>query len=177
MSEKKAEKDLCMYHEMKVFGFAVDSIAGRPMVILKDDGDSNTVPIWITTTEAFAIAAELVLWDGSSSGRAKDLLALFLEKADTAIGAVIIDGLNDGKFAARVQFLRGAEEFSVDVRPCEAIMAALRYKMPIQVADEVLQRSAVVEVNGEELAAENNARRFAELLDNLDPATLGKYPM
>ncbi len=166
-----------MYHEMKVFGFAVDSIAGRPVVILKDDCDDNTVPVWISTTEAFAIAAELVLWDGSSSGKAKDLLALFLEKADTEIGAVIIDGLNDGKFAARVKFLRGAEEFSVEVRPCEAIMAALRYKMSIQVAEEVLQRASVVEVSGEELAAEHNARRFAEFLDNLDPASLGKYPM
>ena len=166
-----------MYLEMTVFGFAVDSIANRPMVILKDARDNNTIPIWISTTEAFAIAAELVLWDDSTSSRAKDLMTLFLEKTGTEVGAIIIGGLNDGIFDASVKFLRGNEEFLVGVRPCEAIIAALKYKMPILVDEEVLQRASVVAVSGEELAGENNARRFAEFLENLDPTTLGKYPM
>jgi len=166
-----------MYLEMTVFGFAIDSIANRPMVILKDARDNNTIPIWINTTEAFAIAAELMLWDSSTSNRAKDLMTLFLEKTGTEVGAISIGGLNDGIFAASVKFLRGDEEFLVAVRPCEAIMAALKYKMPILVAEEVLQRASVVAMSGEELAGEYNARRFAEFLENLDPTTLGKYPM
>ncbi len=166
-----------MYHEMKVFGFTIDAIASRPVVILKDERDNNTIPIWMSTAEAFAIAAELVLWDTSSNSRNKDLMALFLEMTGTEVGTIIIDGLNEGIFTASVKFLRGDEEFMVAVRPCEAIIAALKYKMPILVAEEVLQRASVVAVNGEELAGENNARRFADFLENLDPATLGKYPM
>ena len=166
-----------MYLEMTVFGFTMDAIANRPVVILKDARDENTIPIWVSTAEAFAIAAEMVLWDGSTSGRTKDLLALFLEKTGTGIGAIIIEGLNDGVFTARVKFLQGEEEFVVGVRPCEAIMAALKYKMPILVAEEVLECAAVLSMSSGELAGENNARRFAEFLDNLDPATLGKYPM
>ena len=166
-----------MYLEMTVFGFTMDAIANRPVVILKDARDENTIPIWVSTAEAFAIAAEMVLWDGSTSGRTKDLLALFLEKTGAGIGAIMIEGLNDGVFTARVKFLQGEEEFVVGVRPCEAIMAALKYKMPILVAEEVLERATVLSRNSGELAGENNARRFAEFLDNLDPATLGKYPM
>ena len=166
-----------MYLEMTVFGFTMDAIANRPVVILKDARDENTIPIWVSTAEAFAIAAEMVLWDGSTSGRTKDLLALFLEKTGAGIGAIMIEGLNDGVFTARVKFLQGEEEFVVEVRPCEAIMAALKYKMPILVAEEVLERATVLSRNSGELAGENNARRFAEFLDNLDPATLGKYPM
>jgi len=166
-----------MYHEMTVFGFTLDSIAGRPVVILKDARDSNTIPIWISTTEAFALAAELAFCDGATNIRSKDLMALFLEKTGTEIGAIIIEGLTDGVFTASVKFLRGDEEFLVEVRPCEAIMAALKYKMPILVSEDVLQRASVVAMNDEELAGENNARRFAEFLENLDPASLGKYPM
>jgi bifunctional DNase/RNase len=166
-----------MYLEMTVFGFTMDAIANRPVVILKDARDENTIPIWMSTTEAFAIAAELILWEGSASGRAKDLLALFLEQTGTSIGAIIIEGLNDGVFTTTVKFLRDGEELLVGIRPCEAIMAALKYKMPILVAEEVLERASVLSMSSEELAGENNARRFAEFLDNLDPATLGKYPM
>ncbi len=174
---RKQKKDAFTYHEMTVFGFTIDPIANRPVVILKDARDNNTVPIWITTAEAFAIAAELALGDCSSGSGNKDLMALFLEKTGTGIIAIIIGGLNEGAFAASVKFQRGDEEFVVDVRPCEAIMAALKYKMPVLVADEVLQRASVVAMSGEELAGEHNARRFAEFLDNLDPSTLGKYPM
>lgn len=166
-----------MYLEMSVFGFTMDSLASKPVVILKDAKGANTIPIWISATEAFAIAAELVLWDGSTNSRVKDLMALFLEKSGTEIRAITIDGLNNGVFTASVKFLRGDEEFRVEVRPCEAIMAALKYKLPILVAEEVLQRASVVVMNDEELAGENNARRFAEFLENLDPTTLGKYPM
>ena len=166
-----------MYHEMTVFGFTIDSIASRPVVILKDTRGNNTIPIWISTTEAFAIAAELVLWGNSSSGKAKDLLSLFLEKTGTEIGAIIIGGLNNGIFRSHVKFVRGDEDFLVEVRPCEAIMTALKYKKQILVAEEVMERVSVTAMGGEELAGENNARRFAEFLENLDPATLGKYPM
>jgi hypothetical protein len=147
------------------------------VVLLKDPRDNDTIPIWISSSEAFAIAAELMLCDNSASSKTKDLMALFLEKTGTEISAIIIEGLSNGVFSAIVKFLRGDEEFQVEVRPCEAIMAALKYKMPILVAEEVLQRASVVTMNCEELAGENNARRFVEFLDNLDPATLGKYPM
>lgn len=166
-----------MYLEMTVFGFTMDSLASKPVVILKDARGTNTIPVWISTTEAFAIAAELVLWDGSANSRAKDLMALFLEKTGTEIGAITIDGLSNGVFTASVKFLRGDDEFRVDVRPCEAIMAALKYKLPILIAEELLQRASVVVMDDEELAGEHNARRFAEFLENLDPTSLGKYPM
>ena len=166
-----------MFHEMTVFGFTIDSIASRPVVILKDTRGNNPIPIWISTTDALAIAAELVLGGNSSGGKAKDLMSLFLEKTGTEIGAIIIGGLNNGLDIAHVKFLRGDEEFLVEVRPCEAIMAALKYKMQILVSEEVMERASVNAMSGEELGGENNARRFAEFLENLDPTTLGKYPM
>lgn len=166
-----------MYLEMTVFGFTMDSLAGRPVVILKDAKDSNTVPIWLSTSEALSIAAELMLWDSSGRSGRKDLMTLLLENTGTEIGSIVIEGLSDGVFTALVMFLRNGEELPVAVRPCEAIITALKYKMPIRVAEEVLQRASVLAMSDEELARENNVRRFTEFLENLDPATLGKYPM
>jgi bifunctional DNase/RNase len=166
-----------MYHEMRVFGFTIDAIANRPVVILKDVQDNNTIPVWISTTEAFAIAAELVLEDNPAGRRKRGLMPLFLEKTGTRVGSICIEGLHDGVFTASVKFLRGDEEFPVEVGASEAIRVALGYRMPILVAEDVLQQASLVAMSGEELAGELNARRFTEFLDNLDPATLGKYPM
>lgn len=165
-----------MYLEMTVFGFAMDAIANRPVVILKDARDCNTIPIWLSVSEAFSIAAELIQWDSSRSG-GQDLMALLLANTETEIGSIVIVGLNDGLFTAQVKFVRNGEELPVDVPPCEAIIAALKYKLPIMVAEEVLQRASVLAMSDEDLARENNARRFVDFLEKLDPATLGKYPM
>jgi bifunctional DNase/RNase len=162
-----------MYLEMTVFGFTIDALANRPVVILKDAKGVNSVPIWLSTTEALAIAAELIL---SDSGR-KDLMTQLMAQTATEIGAVVIEGYHDGAFEALVKFLRNGEEVSVVVRPCEAIAAALKFKMPLMVAEEVVARASVLAMSDEEFARENNARRFTEYLENLDPATLGKYPM
>ena len=86
-------------------------------------------------------------------------------------------GVKDGVFTTCVNFVRNGEELPVNVRPCEAIIAALKYKMPILVAEEVLELASLASISDEEITQENNARRFAEFLENLDPATLGKYPM
>ena len=166
-----------MHHEMTVFGFTLDSLTSRPMVILKNALDETTLPVWVSSSEAFAIAAQLVNWDSPAGGRGKDLLTIFLEKTGTELGAIAIEDLTDGVFSASVTFLRGAEEIQVEVRPSEAIIASIRHKMPVLVAGEVVQRASLVAVNSEEMAGEHNARRFAEFLENLDPASLGKYPM
>lgn len=166
-----------MYLEMTVSGFAIDSIASRPVVILKDAKESNTIPIWLTTSEALSIAAEMILWDSSARSGRKDLMDLLMENTKTGIGSIVIEGVSDGVFRAVVNFSRDGEELPVDVRPCEAIITALKYKIPIMVSEEVLERASLLALNDEELARENNARRFVEFLENLDPATLGKYPM
>ena len=166
-----------MHLEMTVFGFTIDSIANRPVVILKDAKDNNTFPLWLSTNEALSIAAELFLGDVTARSGGKDLMSLLMANTETRIASIVVEGVNDGVFTARVKFVRNGEELLVDVRPCEAIIAALKYKMPILVAEEVLERASVRAMGEEEIARENNTRRFTDFLENIDPASLGKYPM
>ncbi|SRR6266540_1539502 len=166
-----------MYLEMKVFGFTMDSIADRPVVILKDTEDKHTIPVWLNSSEALSIAAELILWETTGRSGRKDLMTLLMAHTDTELASIVIESLKDGAFTAMVKFIRSGEELLVDVRPCEAIVAALKYKMPIMVAEEVLASASVVAMTDEDVAREQNARRLVDFLENLDTATLGKYPM
>ena len=166
-----------MYHEMKVFGFTLDTIAHRPLVILKDAEDTNTVPIWISNQEAVSIAAELFSSGLSAQNGRSDLLSLLLERMEMRVAMISIDGLNDGVFTASIQIDREGGELRFDVRPYEALLIALKYKLPVMVADEVMARASMLAMDDETIARENDARRFVDFLENLDPSELGKYPM
>ena len=166
-----------MYHKMKVFGFTLDTIAQRPVVILKDAEDNNTVPIWISSLEAASIAAELISCDVSSQNGRGDLLSALLEKMGMGVATISIDNLRDGVFTASVGFSSEGGEIRLDVRPYEALIISLKYKQPVMVADEVMARASMLAMDDETIARENDARRFVDFLENLDPAELGKYPM
>ncbi len=166
-----------MYHKMKVFGFTLDTLAHRPVVILKDAGDTNTVPIWISSQEAVSIVAELISRDISAQNGRGDLLSLLMEKMAMEVDRVSIDGINDAVFAASVIFQGEGGEVRLDVKAYEALIIALKYKLPVMVADEVMAKASMLALADEEIASENDARRFVDFLESLDPADLGKYPM
>ena len=166
-----------MYHKMNVFGFTLDPIAQRPVVILKDVEDVNTIPIWIGSMEAVSIAAELISKDISSHSDRGDLLSKLLEKMDMKVTMISIDTLNDGVFSATVTICCEESEIRLNVRPYEALIISLKYKMPVMVADEVMARGSMLAMNDETIARENDARRFIDFLENIEPSALGKYPM
>lgn len=165
-----------MYHKMKVFGFALDTLAQRPVIILKDDDGGNTVPIWIGSMEVLTIAAELIGGDKMPSGR-DDLLSKLLERLGMRVEKISIDTLNDGVFTATVTVSGEKDDLSLDVRPYEALAISLKYALPILVSDEVMERGSLLAMSDETIARENDARRFIDFLEKLDPSDLGKYPM
>lgn len=166
-----------MHHEMTVFGFTFDGIAQRPVVILKDAKGNTTVPIWISLMEAVSIAVELISRDITSRSGRSDLLSMLLDKLHYKVAGLTIDSLHDGVFSAAVRFVRDGEEMVVEVRLCEALILALKYQLPVMVADEVVAMASTVAMSDEKVAKEADARRFVDFLESLDPADLGKYPM
>ncbi len=166
-----------MYYEMTVYGFTLDPLAQRPVVILKDANENNPLPIWISSTEAVSMAVELISRDLGHSGK-EDLLSALMEHAGMKLDRIALDSLNDGFVTASVLFKRnGGEELKIDVRPYVALAAALKFKMPVMVAEEVVTHASLLARGEEKIEQENNARRFVDFLENLDPAELGKYPM
>jgi len=164
--------------EMHVFGFALDAIAQMPVIILKDVDGVHTVPVWVNAAESVAFAAEFVGREISLRSGRKDLFSSLLDRLDMKICMISIDDLKDGLFTSSVQIETAlGEQLRVELHVSEAMLLSLKYRMPVMVKREILGNIATLDMNEEDFAKENNARRFVDFLDQLDPSSMGKYPM
>lgn len=163
--------------EMMVSGFALDSIARMPMVLLKDDGEHHTLPIWFSSLEAVAIAAELINRDALAESGGEDLLTRLLGHLQLEVRRIAIEGVNGALLDSCVYLAGNGKELRVKVRPCDAVVMALKHSLPIHVADEVLDRAPMLEMDEDEVLGDDDGARFIDLLESLDPKDMGKYPM
>ncbi len=166
-----------MYHRLNIHGFSLDSLSQRPMVLLKDGDGKVTLPLWLNKLDVLTVVAELLNRELLNQGGRRDLLGTFLKQIGMDVASVTIDSLNDGIYAASVRFEGAGEGVTMQVRPSEAIVAAMRFNLPVMVAEEVVNRATVMDLQDEQVQKESTARRLTEFLENIDPATLGKYPM
>ncbi|GFO56712.1 hypothetical protein GMSM_37190 [Geomonas sp. Red276] len=167
-----------MYIEMKVFGFALDGIAQMPVIILKDAEEKNAVPVWISTNESVSFAAEFVGRELSLKNGRKDAFSLLVDKLGMKLTSVVIESLKDGVFASYVSLLSAdGEQITVDLHVSEAMLMSLKYRIPVMVNSDLMTQVSSLDLTEEGLNQENNARRFVDFLDQLDPSDMGKYPM
>ena len=177
MPEKERDKE-SMFVEMKVFGFALDAIAQMPVIILKDAEEKLAVPVWINASESVSFAAQFVGKEMSVRNGRKDVFTTLIERLGMRLSGIYIEGLHDGVFEASVRLLsEEGEELRLEVHVSEAMLLSLKYHVPVKVSDEVLTRASSLDMNEEGFAGENNARRFVDFLDHMDPSSMGKYPM
>lgn len=163
-----------MYHEMKVYGVAMDGVAQLPIIILKDAEDRHAMPVWLQAHEVLALAADLV---PRVNGPSTDLLTTVLGKMGMTLERLTVDGLRETTFDVHAHFNGHNGASSVTVSMAEALGLSLRLHMPLSVADDVLERSASYDGTQVLTSDEMEAGRFAGLLERLKPSDLGKYPM
>lgn len=166
-----------MYLEMKVFGFALDAIAQMPVIILKDAEEKYAVPVWINASESISFAAQFVGREVSPRNSRKDVFTTLVEQLGMTVSSIMIESLRDGIFTASVRVMKEDEEIRLELHVVEAMLLSLKYQMPVLVNDELLTQVSSLDMNEEGFAKENNARRFVDFLDHMDPAAMGKYPM
>ncbi|HJV65855.1 MAG TPA: bifunctional nuclease family protein [Geomonas sp.] len=167
-----------MYLEMKVFGFALDGIAQMPVIILKDAEEKNTVPVWVSATESVSFAAEFLSRELSVRSGRKDVFSALIDKLGMKLSGIVIESLKDGVFNSLVRLSAAdGEEVDVELHVSEAMLLSLKYRLPVLVNDALLEQVSSLDMSEEGFTGENNARRFVDYLDQLDPAAMGKYPM
>ncbi|AJE03667.1 hypothetical protein GPICK_10185 [Geobacter pickeringii] len=162
---------------MSIYGFALDSIAHMPVVILKDAEEANTLPLWLSSTDALSMVAELVRNDASAKSDRKDLLAALLAHLGTEVAEIAIDDMKEGLVTASVSLELNGEMVKLGVRTSEALVLALKHSLPVMVASRLLEDSPLASGDSGERFTKLDERRFVDFLENLDPADLGKYPM
>jgi bifunctional DNase/RNase len=158
---------------MKVRGLALDPVSNMPIIILRDEEEKRSLPIWVGIFEANAIALEL---EKITTPRpmTHDLIKNILESVDAKVEKIVVNDLRDNTFFALIHLRLGEEEITVDSRPSDAIALALRVGAPIFVDDDVVRRAKSVEVAPKE---SDDQEKLKEWLENLKPEDFGKYKM
>ena len=156
-----------MWLEMKVKGLALDPLSNMPMIILRDDEEKRSLPIWVGLFEANAIALEL---EKISTPRpmTHDLIKNILESLDARVQKIVVNDLRDNTFYAVIHLRLGSADITVDSRPSDAIALAVRAEAPIYADDRVIEESAI-EFEGEEVNEEEIVDEFRRFLDHVTP--------
>lgn len=158
--------------QMMVKGLTMDPITNVPIVILKDVEGKKVLPIWIGVFEANAIALELEKVYPPRP-MTHDLIKNILDGINTKIVKVVVNDLKDNTFYAEIHINVQGTDTAIDCRPSDGIAVALRAKVPIFVANGVIEKASNVEVSSDF----DESEKWRNWLKNLKPEDFGKYKM
>ncbi len=145
----------------------VHVLTGQHVVLLQERESGRLLPIWIGAEQAHSIATRLA---GIPTERplTHDLMLSMLEKVHAEVTRVVVrdlvaDGDGGGTFHGSVFLQIGGDELEFDSRPSDAIALAVRAGARILVAEEVLDKSAIVA----ESEDEEKLKVFKDFIDTL----------
>jgi uncharacterized protein len=166
-----------MWLEMKVKQLALDPLSNMPMIVLRDEEEKRSLPIWVGLAEANAIALELEKIP-TARPMTHDLIRNILESVGARVSKVVVSDLKENTFYAVIHLRLGANDLTVDSRPSDAIALALRVDAPIYVDEEVLNKAESVEVKvakePENTGKPDDPARIKEWLESIKPGDFDK---
>ena len=155
---------------MKVQGLMFDQKNTMAVVVLSDEEEKRSLPIWIGLFEAQAILLGL---QGVKTPRplTHDLMASLIHQLGGELEKIVITKIVDNTFYALLYIQVEGNEVTVDARPSDGIALSLRMGAPIFASEEVLSSTTVAtgEIDDKEI------EEFRQFLDNLKPEDLKKY--
>ncbi len=166
-----------MYREMTVFGFTMDSVSKRPVVLLKGADGTTTVPLWISVGDGVSIAADMIYRDLAGQGERGGFLNALLKRLRLRLSRITIDRDESGTIVAEVWLSGSNREQKIEVGVTEALNMALTKKTPLMVSSELIDWATRYALNDEEVLSESNERRYADFLENMDPTQMNKLPI
>ncbi|WP_253449196.1 bifunctional nuclease domain-containing protein [Halomonas sp. Y3] len=135
--------------EVEVATVGMSGVAGVPVVLLREPGAREVIPIYIGVTEARAILRALA---GERGPRpmTHELLGDVLEGVEVTLTRVYVDALTESTFLGMLELTLPGREAPVhiDSRPSDAIALALKAGASIHVAPEVLEAARQIEFQG-----------------------------
>jgi bifunctional DNase/RNase len=148
-----------------------------PMIVLRDEEEKRSLPIWVGLAEANAIALELEKIP-TARPMTHDLIRNILESVGARVTKVVVNDLKENTFYAVIHLRLGPNDLTVDSRPSDAIALALRVDAPIYVDEEVLNKAESVEVKvakePESTGKPDDPARIKEWLESIKPGDFDK---
>jgi bifunctional DNase/RNase len=152
---------------LSLIGVRVEVPTNQPIVLLREEGGTRFLPIFIGSPEATAIVYAL---QGMETPRpmTHDLFKTVLDDLSVKVEKVEITALHDGTFYAEIEFDKAGTRSRISSRPSDAIALAVRFgaEVPIYADEEVLDEAGVLFEADEE---EHEVEQFREFLDNITP--------
>lgn len=129
---------------MKVEGLVFDPLTNTPIIILKNEDGSRSLPIWVGYPEATAIALEM---ESVTTPRpmTHDLIKNIINTLKATVNRIVVNDLKNNTFYAVISISINGDTLDVDSRPSDAIAVALRVNAPIYVTANVLDNAKSVE--------------------------------
>lgn len=135
--------------EVEIATVGVAGFGGPPVVLLREPGSREVIPIFIGVNEAGAILRGLA---GERSPRpmTHDLLSNVLSEMEATLERVYVDAIVDHTFLGVLELsLAGRDErLRIDSRPSDAIALAIHAGASIHVAPQVLEAAREIEYEG-----------------------------
>lgn len=137
-----------------------DPFSNAFIVILRDEHETEVLPVWIGKPEASAISFAL---EGVSTPRpmTHDLIKNILDAGNAKIISTVITDLRDNTYYSKIHASYGDSEYTIDSRPSDAIALSLRANAPIFATETVMKK--------------HNAEEIDRWLENLRPEDFGTY--
>lgn len=128
--------------EVIIDSIRVSLMSQHRIVVLKDSNGDRYLPIWIGPCEADAITIELQEMPPQRP-LTHDLLKSVVRELGGKVVHILINDLRNDVYYARIVVDVNGRQIEVDSRPSDAIALAVRAKVPIFVADVVMDKAAI----------------------------------
>jgi uncharacterized protein len=169
--------------EVTIDSVRVSLTTQQRIVVLKDNTSDRYLAIFIGPFEADAITYELQEI-AQRRPLTHDLMKTLIEELGASLAYVLVNDIREDIYYARLVIDTADDKrVEIDCRPSDAIAIAVRTKVPLYVAEAVLDRAGIrpesdieVEVEEGEEDAPVDTRKlsaFADFLDTLDLEDLG----
>src|ERR1700728_3279952 len=164
--------------EVRLRAVRVDLQSNTPVLLLQEtEGEGRTLPIFIGTPEATAIAYAL---QGVDMPRpmTHDLMKDVLGALDVEVERVVITELRTAPYYAEMHLRREAQRAVVSSRPSDAVAVAVRTGSPLYVSDELMDAEGILLAieNGDDeddASPEELVGQFRQFLDSIKPEDFG----
>jgi hypothetical protein len=129
--------------EMTIDSIRVSLMNYQRVVILKEKGANRYLPIWIGPAEADAIAVKLQNIE-LSRPLTHDLLQSVISTLGASVDYIVVSGLKEDTFYARLALSIDGVKLDIDARPSDALALAVRVGAPIYAEESVLEKAGII---------------------------------
>lgn len=132
--------------KLNIQGVLSDPKTETQIVVLRDEGSTEVLPIWVGVSEGNAIRFAI---EGVVPPRpmTHDLLKDMMDHLGVQFLKVVVNEIRNNTYYATIHLVAKDRLHTVDARPSDAIALALRSSIPVFATEEVLRHKATEELD------------------------------